>query len=194
MSTVAEERAALEEAIEAALRESSGLAVLFSQAVADTVGIRPTDLEALDVLVRTGPVTAGRFAALTGLTSGAITGLVDRLERRGYVRREPNPADRRSVLVCAVEHAERELAPVYQGMKHASRGLLARYSVAELAVILDFLTRATALTNEQIARLRAESANRGSAPSRKSGDTHVASTSDIRHPTADPQRANPTIS
>ena len=70
------------------------------------------------------------------------------MERRGYVRREPNPADRRSIMVRAVESAERELAPAYAGMMQGTRDLLARYSDAELAVILDFLTRATAMTNE----------------------------------------------
>lgn len=157
MSTVTSERAALEAAIETSLREASGLAVLFSQAVADRVDMSPTDIEALDVLVRSGPITAGRFAELTGLTSGAITGLVDRLERRAYVRREPNPADRRSVLVCALDQAVDDLTPVYAGMRDATVAMLARYSDDELALILEFFNRATAVTNEQIARLRAGS-------------------------------------
>src|SRR5262245_58816371 len=92
-------RAALEAALELALRETSAQTVLFSQAVADHVGLNATDLEALDLLVRHGAMTAGRLAELTGLTTGAVTGLVDRLERRGYVRREAHPSDRRSVVV-----------------------------------------------------------------------------------------------
>ncbi|MBA2518706.1 MAG: MarR family transcriptional regulator, partial [Chloroflexia bacterium] len=62
----------------------TGQSVLFSQAIADQVGLNPTDLEALEVLLRQGPLTAGKLAEITGLTTGAITGVVDRLERKGY--------------------------------------------------------------------------------------------------------------
>ena len=66
-------------------------------------------------------MTAGRLAELTGLTTGAITGLVDRLERRGYARREPHPTDRRSVIVQPlIENAERDLAPSYAGMSQGN--------------------------------------------------------------------------
>ena len=99
MSSPLLDRAATEAALDQALRDTSAQSVLFSQAVADRVGISPTDLETLDILVRSGPMTAGRLAELTGLTTGAITGLVDRLERRGYAHREPHPTDRRSVIV-----------------------------------------------------------------------------------------------
>jgi len=131
--------------------------VLFSQAVADRVGISATDLETLDILVRSGPLTAGRLAELTGLTTGAITGLVDRLERRGYAHREPHPMDRRSVIVQPlIENAERDLAPLYAGMSQAMRELMSGYSDEELSVITEFLTRAASITADQVARLRDE--------------------------------------
>jgi len=131
--------------------------VLFSQAVADRVGISATDLETLDILVRSGPLTAGRLAELTGLTTGAITGLVDRLERRGYAHREPHPTDRRSVIVQPlIENAERDLAPLYAGMSQAMRALMSGYSDEELSVITEFLTRAASITADQVARLRDE--------------------------------------
>jgi len=131
--------------------------VLFSQAVADRVGISATDLETLDILVRSGPLTAGRLAELTGLTTGAITGLVDRLERRGYAHREPHPSDRRSVIVQPlIENAERDLAPLYAGMSQAMRELMSGYSDEELSVITEFLTRAASITADQVARLRDE--------------------------------------
>jgi DNA-binding MarR family transcriptional regulator len=131
--------------------------VLFSQAVADRVGISATDLETLDILVRSGPLTAGRLAELTGLTTGAITGLVDRLERRGYAHREPHPTDRRSVIVQPlIENAERDLAPLYAGMSQAMRELMSGYSDEELSVITEFLTRAASITADQVARLRDE--------------------------------------
>jgi DNA-binding MarR family transcriptional regulator len=151
------DRAATETALDRALRETSAQTVLFSQAVADRAGMNPTDLETLDILARRGPMTAGRLAELTGLTTGAITGLVDRLERRGYARREPHPSDRRSVVVRPlIENAERDLAPSYSGMSQAMAELLSRYSDEELAVVADFLTRAAVITADQIARLRSE--------------------------------------
>ena len=149
-STVAE--------LDRALRETSALSVLFSQAVADGIGMNPTDLESLDILARHGSMTAGRLAELTGLTTGAITGLVDRLESRGYARREPHPTDRRSVIVRPLtENAERDLAPLYAAMSKAMDELISRYSDEELTVIADFMTRAAAATAEQIAKVRGES-------------------------------------
>jgi DNA-binding MarR family transcriptional regulator len=154
---VSTDRAALVAALDRALRETSAQTVLFSQAVADRAGMNPTDLESLDILARHGPMTAGRLAELTGLTTGAITGLVDRLERRGYARRERHPSDRRSVLVRPLtEVAERDLAPPYTAMRQAMEELFARYSEEELAIIADFISRAAAITGEQVARLRSE--------------------------------------
>jgi DNA-binding MarR family transcriptional regulator len=151
------DRASTVAALDRALRETSAQSVLFSQAVADRVGMNPTDLESLDILARHGPITAGRLAELTGLTTGAITGLVDRLESRGYARRESHPTDRRSVLVRPlVECAERDLAPTYAAMSKAMDELVSRYSDDELAVIADFMSRAAAVTAEQIAKVRGE--------------------------------------
>jgi DNA-binding MarR family transcriptional regulator len=119
--------------------------------------MNPTDLESLDILARHGPITAGRLAELTGLTTGAITGLVDRLESRGYARREPHPTDRRSVLVRPlIDNAERDLAPSYAAMSKAMDELVSRYSDDELAVIADFMSRAAAVTAEQITKVRGE--------------------------------------
>ena len=162
------DRAALVAALDRALRETSAQTVLFSQAVADRAGMNPTDLESLDILARHGPMTAGRLAELTGLTTGAITGLVDRLERRGYVRRDRHPTDRRSVIIRPlIDNAVRDLGPSYAAMADAMAALMDRYSDEELAVIADFMVRAAAVTSEQIADLRASTA-RGSAPDRPS--------------------------
>jgi DNA-binding MarR family transcriptional regulator len=163
MSGSPPDRAATEAALEHALRETSAQTVLFSHAVADRAEINSTDLETLDILARNGAMTAGRLAELTGLTTGAITGLVDRLERRGYARRERHPSDRRSVIVRPLsENAERDLAPSYAGMSQAMAELMSRYSDEELAVVADFLTRAAAITAEQVARLRSEAMEPGS--------------------------------
>jgi DNA-binding MarR family transcriptional regulator len=157
MSSPSSVRTPTEAALDQALRETSAQSVLFSEAVADRVGMNPADLESLDILARNGPMTAGQLAELTGLTTGAITGLIDRLEQRGYARREPHPTDRRSIIVRPLtEAAERDLAPSYAAMAHAMAELMSRYSDKDLSVITDFLTRAAAITAEQIAKLRTE--------------------------------------
>ena len=160
MSSPASDRRQIETALDRALRETSAQSVLFSQAVADRVGMNPTDLESLDILARNGPMTAGRLAELTGLTTGAITGLVDRLERRGYARREPHPTDRRSIIIQPlIENAERDLGPAYVTLSEAMDELMSRYGEEDLATILDFMRRAATITAEQIARLRSDAGN-----------------------------------
>ena len=95
-------RAALMQELEHALRRSSGQGVIFGQAVANRAGISSSDLECMDFLVMEGRVTAGRLAELTGLTTGAITGVVDRLEKAGLARRERDASDRRKVFIAPV--------------------------------------------------------------------------------------------
>ena len=95
--------------------------VLFNQAMADQVGLHPTDLQCINLLtIEPGPFTTGRIAELTGLTSGSATRLVDRLERAGYVTRERDAADRRRVLVVPVAAAVR---PARRGVGRTQRRL-----------------------------------------------------------------------
>lgn len=148
------DRSTLVSALTDALREVSGLSVLFSQVIADRLGIGSTDLETLGILGRDGPVTAGRLAELTGLTTGAITGLVDRLERAGYVRREPDPHDRRRVIIRWNSEREAELFPLFASMQQSMERLYSAYTDAELGLILGFIRRATAATKDEIARMR----------------------------------------
>src|ERR1700734_2618292 len=88
-------------ALDRAMRDASGQGVMYSAVVAERLGINSTDLECLDHVVLRGPISAGALAEATGLTTGAITGVIDRLERAGFARREPDPEDRRKVLVRA---------------------------------------------------------------------------------------------
>src|ERR1700691_628401 len=85
--------------LEHAMRRSSAQGVLFGQTVANRVGLSNSDMECLDFLILEGRVTAGRLAEVTGLTTGAITGVVDRLERAGLVRRERDDNDRRKGFI-----------------------------------------------------------------------------------------------
>jgi len=137
------------------LAEMGGLSTLLSAAIAARAGINPTDLESLDLLRRHGPMTAGRLAALTGLTTGAITGVIDRLERRGYARREADPTDRRRVVVHAdVEIAKRELGPHYANLAEAMNAIVEDYSDQELALILGAVQRFNDAVRASVTGLR----------------------------------------
>ncbi|MDQ3410617.1 MAG: MarR family transcriptional regulator [Chloroflexota bacterium] len=158
------QRPHLIEALLAVLTMVTGQSVLFSQAIADQVGLNPTDLEALEVLLRQGPLTAGKLAEITGLTTGAITGVVDRLERKGYARRETDPGDRRRVIVRATSgDATQALLALYGGMGQATLGVMAQFEDDDLAVILAFLQAAKAVAAEQIEQIRSRS-DPGPAP------------------------------
>jgi DNA-binding MarR family transcriptional regulator len=156
MSSSSSDRIDSKAALQGELARSGGLSVLLSQAIADRVGVAPSDLEAMDLLRQNGPIPAGRLAELTGLTTAAVTGLLDRLERRGWARREPDPGDRRRVIVQPLlENAERELEPFYAGIGREMADLIARYGEAEIALLLDFLVQSNAIVTEQIALVRA---------------------------------------
>jgi DNA-binding MarR family transcriptional regulator len=155
MSSRAPERNERVAALTAALAQTGALSVLFSRAIAERVGIHPTDLESLDILRREGPMTAGRQAEQTGLsTGGAITALIDRLERLGYVRRERDTNDRRRVMVRVITERERELAPFYSPLQRAMLDLIARFSDDELAVVLDFINQTNEIMFDQVARVQ----------------------------------------
>ena len=134
----------------------------FGQTVAIRFGLSESDVEALEVLLDTGAATAGRLSELMGLTTGAVTRVIDRLEQAGYVRRVPDPADRRRV--------DRRARPREDGRGPGDDGPVrredapprsARYSDAELAVINDFLTRMAAVTRDEANALRDAPDRRG---------------------------------
>jgi DNA-binding MarR family transcriptional regulator len=111
----------------------------------EDVGMNPTDLGSLCLLLLHGPAPAGRVAELTGLTTGAVTGVIDRLERGGFVRREVDPADRRKVIVVPdAARVDRDLFPHFPSLQRAAADeFYADFSVAELQVIGAFLRRLT---------------------------------------------------
>lgn len=156
MSSGGDERARLANVLDRELGTIGTQAVLLSQVVADRLGLHARDVEVLDILSRGGARTAGELAELSGLTTGALTRLIDRLERAGYVRREPNPRDRRSVLVVPIgERLARDMAPLYAPLERDLTELYARYSEEELSLLADFFGRVNAAVREHIARLRA---------------------------------------
>lgn len=155
MSTPARSRDELTRALNRAMREVSGQAVIYSQAVAGRLGVNGTDLECLGVIAHGQAVTAGALAKATGLTSGAITGVIDRLERAGLARREPDPSDRRKVRVRPTEAVRDRVAPLFAPMERAAMDALAGYDDAALALILEFLERQHGAALQAVAALQA---------------------------------------
>ncbi|MFG1711215.1 MarR family winged helix-turn-helix transcriptional regulator [Nonomuraea sp. M3C6] len=144
-------------ALEAEGRRSATEGVHFMQAVAERSGMNLTDLQCLNVLATTGPITAGQLAQEMRLTTGAITGLVNRLERAGYVRRDKDPKDgRRAVISLVTEAMERDGANLLGPKDQVMGTLFDGYDDRELAVILDFLRRTNAMREAETARIRAE--------------------------------------
>jgi DNA-binding MarR family transcriptional regulator len=131
-------RAALLQELEEAMRRSSAQGVLYGQTVANVAGIANSDLECMDILYLEGRVTAGRLAEVTGLTTGAITGVVDRLEKAGLVRRERDDADRRKVFIAVVPEAIKGIGQFYVPMQQAMEKVFGGYSDAELRLLLRF--------------------------------------------------------
>lgn len=135
-------RAALIHDLETAVRRSSAQGVIFGQVVATTAGLSGSDLETVDFLnLENGRATAGRLAELTGLTTGAITGLVDRLERAGLVRRERDAVDRRKVFIAIVPEAVEKIGALYAPLQQAMLKEWSSYSDDELKLLLRFTTR-----------------------------------------------------
>ena len=163
-------RATLIEGLLAELRDASTQSVLFSQAVADRVGLSPTDVECLGLLHEQGPMPAGRLAELTGLTSGGVTGLADRLERAGYLRRTADPQDRRRVILTPGSgQAACDIGPLYASIAAAAVALCDQFNDQDLSVILDFMRRSTAMGREEIAKLRADAPPESARPVRVGG-------------------------
>src|SRR6202035_1855189 len=127
------ERAQLAAAFGAAIRKTGSVMQLMGQAAADRIGINATDLNCLNILSFSGQMTAGQLARATGLTTASITGVADRLEEAGYVRRERAPGDRRRVVIHLIlERAISDVAKVFLPMVQAWQAIAAGYSDDEL--------------------------------------------------------------
>src|SRR4029453_18854493 len=141
-------------ALQRAAQISTTDGILFPQAVADRVGLHVTDLRCLNLLAQAGPLTAGELGQQLGLgTTGAVTRMVDRLERTGYVHRQADPADRRRVIIHPLPERLTTIAPHYQGMATAWTDLLAAYSDAQLRLFLDLFDRMHQMSQQQLASL-----------------------------------------
>jgi DNA-binding MarR family transcriptional regulator len=127
---------------------------LFDDASAALLGVNRTDHRALDILDQAGPMTAGRLAERSHLSPAAMTTAIDRLERKGYARRFPDPDDRRRVLVEVTPLARRSGMKIYGPLAEAGAKLLRRYTAAELEAVARFLADATAINSAELERVK----------------------------------------
>lgn len=127
---------------------------LFGQVVADRLGLARSDLQVVGLLEGRGPQTAGQLAEGTGLTTGAVTGVIDRLERAGYVRRDPDPGDRRRVIVKLLPDRLGALSRLWEPVVRALHELEAGLTPAQRAVVAQAVGKAAASFREEALRLR----------------------------------------
>ena len=138
------------------VKQLNGLTAFFFRAAAARAEINVTDLEVVGLLELGGPMTAGQLAELMGLTTGAITGMVDRMEKAGYVIRERDPEDGRRVIVRLDSEGKalKKIAPVLDSIQDGWGEIAAEYDDTQLAMLVDFLQKGSAMSREEIARLR----------------------------------------
>ncbi len=134
-------------------RELSYAVVRFHDALGQRLGLTAMDHKHVDLIDREGPLTAGRLAQLTGLSTGAVTHLVDRLVKAGCVRRIADAADRRRVLIETDPAIAETLGPLLAPFASQANDLLTRFDPQDQLVIADYLQRMTSLLETAAAEL-----------------------------------------
>jgi DNA-binding MarR family transcriptional regulator len=149
-------RAELSDAVLAAGRSLGNSSSMLLAACADRLGLHSTDWGCVLLLNEAlpEPLTAGQLAELSGLTTGAVTGVLDRLEGAGFVSRGRDPGDRRRVVVRLVPEAMARIGPMFEGLIADMRALHGDYSDEELALFADMLTRSSEILRSQARRIR----------------------------------------
>jgi DNA-binding MarR family transcriptional regulator len=137
-------------------RRHSTATVLFHHAVAERLGLGPADHKCLDLLLDRGSMTGSQLAAITGLTTGAVTGVVARLERAGYVERRPDPADKRKQIISLVPERVRDVQEVFAAATPTMAAVLDGFDAVELAAIATFLERVAEVNLQRAAAMRAQ--------------------------------------
>jgi MarR family transcriptional regulator, organic hydroperoxide resistance regulator len=119
--------------------------ILYNQRVAEQLGMNPTDMQCIHLLELMGPLTPGKLAECTGLTTGGVTVVLDRLENAGYARRERNPQDRRSVVIHLEPETLSEIEAHYGAINKQLNAFLANYPEQDLKTVLDFFAKINSL-------------------------------------------------
>jgi DNA-binding MarR family transcriptional regulator len=150
-----ETRRTLEREFLLALRRAGSVMQLLGAASAERIGINVTDLNCLNILALTGSMTAGELARQTGLTTASITGVLDRLEEAGFVRRERDSGDRRRVIVrLDPVRGLHDVAPVFAPVVEAWRAAAAAYTDEQLSLILRFQQQLERIMRDRLIELR----------------------------------------
>src|SRR5215831_5665396 len=127
--------------------------VLFRHVVGEMLGVNATDMECLGVIFFKGVATPSELAQYTGLSSGATTAMLDRLEKSELIARRPNPQDRRSTHIVLVKETAAKLAPWFASLREAQDQLVSSYSEPELELLADFFTRSVTMWEEERKKL-----------------------------------------
>jgi DNA-binding MarR family transcriptional regulator len=145
-----------EEIVGQLVRRYSTAAVLFHHAIAERLGLGPTDHKCLDLLRERGAMTGSELAAITGLTTGAITGVVGRLEQAGYVHREPDPQDGRKQILSPALDRLQHIQHVFDPIREDTATQLESVDAHQLTAIAEFLARSTDFAYRHAALMRAQ--------------------------------------
>ncbi len=154
MALSTENRLALHAAFVTQIRHFIAGTILFNQSVADRVGLSLTDMQCINLLELLGPSTPGKLAASTGLTTGGVTVMLDRLEKAGLIKRQPNPKDRRSILVKVNAKKLQKVNSFYSGINQRLETFLSQRSEAEIQSVIDFLSSMNAIRAERAPELK----------------------------------------
>ncbi|HMS00562.1 MAG TPA: MarR family transcriptional regulator [Anaerolineales bacterium] len=138
----------------AAVRDYGVNLTLFRNAVSEWAGVNVTDMECLRLLFLKGSASPSEISKHTGLTSGATTAMLDRLEKAGLIERKPNPNDRRGTLVAPAESSAEKAASWFESARTAQDKLISNYSENELEIISDIFERFTKLWDDERAKLK----------------------------------------
>ncbi len=139
----------------AASRKYSDTSILMHEAISRKAGLSGTDHKYLGLLIESGPMTAGELSQRTGLTGGAVTGLIDRLEKKKLAKREFDKEDRRKVFIVANEaNTMKLLTPLFKDLQQKTTKLLASYTDMELEIITKYMQEATAVMNDLLENLK----------------------------------------
>jgi DNA-binding MarR family transcriptional regulator len=126
----------------------------FDEVAREKLGVNRTDLRCLNIIDNSGPMTAGRLAELSGLTTAAVTSVLDRLERAGYARRVRDQPDRRQVMVEVTPLLAERATPIWGPLGEEARSTLSRMSAEELRALIDFYRLGIELNERHIERVR----------------------------------------
>ncbi|MCY8309759.1 MarR family transcriptional regulator [Bacillus vallismortis] len=147
-------RSELEKTAVQLFRKLGTRTVLFHQAAAQALGLFPTDLKSADILNEAGPMTAGELGKKTGLSTGSVTALVDRLEKAGYVAREKDPDDRRRVMIVPLTASKKHVTDLFRSLSESTMDLCRDYTEEELELIFSFVDKAADIMEEELKRLK----------------------------------------